>query len=219
MPCFGSYLKKVGRRSFFRSLDQSTVGRCFCTLSYCHVELECGIALHAARDAVVDVHTVHLKTPAGDVTQKSFDTTSTEIDLLHRIEKLVHRLPGSNIIMTESFVEHLNHKPEELIPLGIRHFAGQARPVRLFLIKSDLLNLEELNIFIKEEFSTEVAGFSLPQPYASRGTERALTLGPRYRAPTSYQQWEGSLLRNPNRSRLHTNSFHQPPRGPLLKAS
>ncbi|HYX38613.1 MAG TPA: hypothetical protein VE954_36380 [Oligoflexus sp.] len=118
------------------------------------MDLECGIALHAAHDAVVDVH-VHLKIPAGDVTRKSFDATSNDIDLLQRIEKMVHRLPGSNIIMTESFVEHLTMRPDELIYLGSRTFTGQSKPVKLFLIRSDLLSPEDLRDFINEEFPLE----------------------------------------------------------------
>ncbi|MDQ3231078.1 MAG: hypothetical protein M3Q07_04590, partial [Pseudobdellovibrionaceae bacterium] len=160
-----------------------------------HVDLECGIALHAAHDAVVDVHTVHLKTPAGDVTQKSFDTTSNEIDLLHRIEKLVHRLPGSNIIMTESFLEHLTTIPDELIYLGSRQFAGQSRPVKLFLIRSDLLSAEELRNFIRDEFPIE----PLTLPHPQRIAERALTLNQKTRSHTQYGDWQGSILHRPLR--------------------
>jgi FixJ family two-component response regulator len=155
-----------------------------------HVDLECGIALHAAHDAVVDVHTVHLKTPAGDVTQKSFDTTSNEIDLLHRIEKLVHRLPGSNIIMTESFIEHLTTRPEELIYLGSRSFAGQSKPVKLYLIRSDMLSPEDLRDFIHEEFPLEP--LVLPNP--PRIAERSLTLNQKTRSHIEYKPWDGSLL-------------------------
>jgi class 3 adenylate cyclase len=155
-----------------------------------HLDLECGIALHAAHDAVVDVHTVHLKTPAGDVTQKSFDTTSNEIDLLHRIEKLVHRLPGSNIIMTESFVEHLTTRPEELIYLGSRQFTGQSKPVKLYLIRSDMLTPEDLREFMHEEFPLE----PLVLPTQARMVERSLTLTQRTRSQVDYQPWTGSLL-------------------------
>jgi FixJ family two-component response regulator len=155
-----------------------------------HMDLECGIALHAAHDAVVDVHTVHLKTPAGDVTQKSFDTTSNEIDLLHRIEKLVHRLPGSNIIMTESFTKHLTARPDELIYLGSRIFAGQSKPVELYLIRSDMLSLEDLRDFIHEEFSMEP--LVLPNP--TRIAERSLTLDQKTRSHIEYKPWDGSLL-------------------------
>jgi|GEM_PF-2292460 len=182
------------------------------------IELECGIALHAAHDAVVDVHTVHLKTPAGDVTQKSFDTTSTEIDLLHRIEKLVHRLPGSNIIMTESFIEHLTQRPTELIALGQRHFPGQPRPVRLFLIKSDLLSMEELRIFIRAEFAAESMTLTLPHP--PHGMERMPTLAlARPSRHTLYQSWNGRLLLNPARSPFSPRIIPHHPLSRSLKAS
>jgi class 3 adenylate cyclase len=179
-----------------------------------HVDLECGIALHAAHDAVVDVHTVHLKTPAGDVTQKSFDTTSNEIDLLHRIEKLVHRLPGSNIIMTESFIEHLTTRPEELIYLGSRSFAGQLKPVKLYLIRSDMLSPEDLRDFIHEEFPLEP--LVLPNP--PRIAERSLTLNQKTRSHIEYKPWDGSLLL-PQRRGFKRISLPIRPAPKQLKAS
>ncbi|WP_141734271.1 response regulator [Oligoflexus tunisiensis] len=175
-------------------------------------DLECGIALHAAHDAVVDIHTVHLKTPAGAVTQKSFDTTSNEIDLLHRIEKLVHRLPGSNIIMTESFIEHLSTRPEELIYLGSRQFTGQDRPVKLYLIRSDMLSAEDLRNFIREEFPLE----PLALPEQPRTAERSLTLNQRVRA--QYHPWNGPLLLKPART-SRTISLPLRPLVRQLKAS
>jgi FixJ family two-component response regulator len=158
------------------------------------VELECGIALHAAREAVVDVHTVHLKTPTGVVTQKSFDTTSTEIDLLHRIEKLVHKLPGSNIIMTEHFVELLTRRPDDLILLGTRHFQGHDRPVRLFLVKSDRVDRQTLEHFVATEFpSTELLPLPQRNPVAAPHREPTLKVG--QRRGTTYRlhpAWTGA---------------------------
>jgi FixJ family two-component response regulator/class 3 adenylate cyclase len=110
------------------------------------VNVECGIALHVAKEACVDVHTVQLNTPTGIVSQKSFDTTSTEIDLLHRIEKMTHELPGSNIIMTEGFVNSLSQSPGRLVDLGAAKPDGH-QDMRLYLLPSDMVSEEILEAF------------------------------------------------------------------------
>ncbi len=97
-------------------------------------EVHCGIALHVAREAVVDIHHVQLTLPQGVIVQKSFDTTSLDVDLLHRMEKLVHELPGSNIILSGDFVNALKKSPGGAISLGTHLFKGQSRPVELHLI-------------------------------------------------------------------------------------
>ncbi len=105
---------------------------------------ECGIALHIAVDAEVHIHTVQLNTPRGPVTQKSFDTSSTDVDLLHRMEKLVHQLPGSNIVMSRAFVSSLKNVPPKIVELGFHRFAGQAEAVDLLIIPSDLATAEDI---------------------------------------------------------------------------
>lgn len=106
--------------------------------------IECGIALHIARECPVQIHTVHLNTPRGPVTQKSFDTSSTDVDLLHRMEKLVHMLPGSNIVMSRSFRDAIPGPIPGLVEVGWHLFAGQQEPVELFLIPSDFVKPEDL---------------------------------------------------------------------------
>lgn len=110
--------------------------------------IECGIALHFAKEVLVDVHTIQLQTPNGIVTQKSFDTTSSDIDLLHRIEKLVHTLPGSNIIMTQEFARRLKNQPAGLRDLGFVAIRGQKQPVSLSMLKSDLVNENQMEHFL-----------------------------------------------------------------------
>lgn len=100
------------------------------------IKVDCGIGLHFAADCIIDVHTTQLITYKGPVTQKAFETISPEIDLLHRIEKLVHELPGSNIIMTSTFLNQLKVKPEGLIPIGVHQLKGQKNPPELFILKS-----------------------------------------------------------------------------------
>jgi class 3 adenylate cyclase len=110
-----------------------------------NVAIECGIALHVAKDSTVDVHTVQLNTPRGIVTQKSFDTTSTGIDLLHRMEKIVHDLPGTNIIMSEHFVKNLRDDQQKFNELGGIVFKGQKDSVKLYLIPSDKASAQEID--------------------------------------------------------------------------
>ncbi|MES2768838.1 MAG: response regulator [Bdellovibrionota bacterium] len=117
--------------------------RSLCSVN--NISVECGIALHTAKDSVVDIHTVQLNTPKGNIIQKSFDTTSSDIDLLHRIEKFVHTLPGTNIIMTKDFLHGLNQKPENIIALGSHKFLGQSNMAELYLIPSDRVKPEDID--------------------------------------------------------------------------
>ena len=99
-------------------------------------QVECGVALHIARGCRLHIHSVHMNTPIGLLTQKSFDTSSSDVDLLHRMEKIVHQMPGSNIVMSRDFVDALKARPHPMIELGFYEFAGQTKSVELFLIPS-----------------------------------------------------------------------------------
>ncbi|MES2964668.1 MAG: response regulator [Bdellovibrionota bacterium] len=120
---------------------------------------ECGIALHIAVDAEVHIHTVQLNTPRGPVTQKSFDTSSTDVDLLHRMEKLVHQLPGTNIVMSRGFVDALKVQPPNLVEIGYHLFAGQKEAVPLLIIPSDLAKPADLDV-VKGSADSNVLTFS-----------------------------------------------------------
>lgn len=111
------------------------------------VDIECGIALHTAKKCLVDIHCVQLHTPHGLVTQKSFDTTSADIDLLHRMEKLVHQLPGSNIVMSSTFLNELKSLPPLIIDVGAFQFTGRSEPINLHMILSDLVKPDQLENF------------------------------------------------------------------------
>lgn len=106
------------------------------------VQIECGIGLHLAKQCVVDVHTIQLHTPSGMVTQKSFDSASSDIDLVHRIEHMIHILPGSNIVMSEEFVKSLEKTPIGLIELGYYKLKGQKNLVKIHLKPSDTASPE-----------------------------------------------------------------------------
>jgi class 3 adenylate cyclase len=115
------------------------------SLSQVHgIPVECGIALHVSKNTVVDVHRVQLTTPRGPVIQKSFDTTSIDIDILHRMEKLVHSLPGTNIILSGEMLAQLRTPPTNLVSLGRHQFGSDTKALELHLVPSDLL--KELDI-------------------------------------------------------------------------
>lgn len=114
------------------------------------INVECGIALHLSKDTTVNVHTVQLNTPTGIVTQKSFDTTSSDIDLLHRIEKFAHQLPGTNIVMSEEFVQGLTTKPDNVTTLGDFKLKGQSSPVTLLIMASDQVTQDHLKKLTEE---------------------------------------------------------------------
>lgn len=108
------------------------------------ITIECGIALHVAKNCHVNVHTVQLNTPRGIVTQKSFDSTSPDIDLLHRLEKIAHSLPGTNIIMSKQFVDNLIEHPSNLLEIGTFRLKGQKSETALLIIPSDKLTPENI---------------------------------------------------------------------------
>jgi FixJ family two-component response regulator len=114
------------------------------------INIECGISLHVAKQSIVDVHMVQLITPKGPIVQKSFDTTSIDIDLLHKAEKLLHTLKGSNIVLTGDFVQNLKKAPTQMVKLGRHKFTGDFKPVELYLLPSDQITSEELAEFIKQ---------------------------------------------------------------------
>lgn len=100
------------------------------------VQVECGVSLHIANKCPIQIHSVQLNTPRGPITQKSFDTSSADVDLLHRMEKLVHQLPGSNIVMSRTFVSSLKAPPPNAVEIGRHLFTGQNEPVELLIIPS-----------------------------------------------------------------------------------
>jgi FixJ family two-component response regulator len=106
--------------------------------------VECGLALHIVRGCRLHIHSVRMNTPFGEITQKSFDTSSSDVDLLHRMEKIVHPMPGSNIVLSSDFVRALRIRPENLHDIGFFQFSGQARPAELFLIPSAYAKTEHV---------------------------------------------------------------------------
>jgi class 3 adenylate cyclase len=117
------------------------------------INLECGIGLHFAKNNMVDMHKTEIKFGSEVIIQKYLDSSSPDVDLVHRIEKLVHRLPGTNIILTKAFLDGLSQKPFGLQELGYVLLKGQTQPSQLFLKTSDLVSNEDLYEF-KKSFYT-----------------------------------------------------------------
>jgi CheY-like chemotaxis protein len=110
-----------------------------------NIEVECGIGLHVGKDCLIHVHSIEYTTPTGIVQQKSFDSSSSDVDLVHRIEKMTHMLPGSNVAMTEEFVKALTSLPQGLVDIGTHKFKGQKLPTKIWLKASDRVLDAEIN--------------------------------------------------------------------------
>jgi class 3 adenylate cyclase len=119
------------------------------------VVVECGVGLHIAKDAKVHVHKAEFQTPAGRIIQKSFDSTSPDVDLVHRMEKLSHRLPGSNVVMSEQFYKALGNATGGIIDIGEFEMKGQAEPCRIYLKASDRVKAEHLESLKFESTTAE----------------------------------------------------------------
>ncbi len=117
-----------------------------------NTQINCGIGLHLATDALINIHTVAQKINEEVIQQKSFDTTSTDVDLVHRIESLVHSLPGTNIAMSEIFLKSLTLSSEEIKSLGTFQFKGQVREIQVYVVNNPKMKEEHLNDFRKLHF-------------------------------------------------------------------
>jgi FixJ family two-component response regulator/class 3 adenylate cyclase len=146
------------------------------------IPLECGIGLHIALACPIHIHETHLRTARGPVTQKSFDTSSRDVDLVHRIEKLMHSLPGTNIVATQSFVELVRNSnrhasmplaaepavirprsdlqpiapllSDKFINIGRHLLQGQNESVELAIITSDRVKQEDIETLIAQSKSS-----------------------------------------------------------------
>lgn len=114
-------------------------------------KIDCGIALHFCHDVKAMVHEYSVTTLEGVVVQKKFFTESPGIDLVHRIEKMTHKVSGSNIIMTKSFTENCEGilDDQNLLDLGSHMFKGQQEEAELFLISSHVATENEIDLIKK----------------------------------------------------------------------
>jgi class 3 adenylate cyclase len=121
-PTNSAFAAATEFRVFLRNLAQAS-----------GVDFECGIAIHYAPECTVDIHEIKVQAFGQDVIHKSFQSSSIEIDLVHRMEKLMHDLPGSNIVMSKDFVQKLDEFPEGVLELGNFQLKGQSQSVELLI--------------------------------------------------------------------------------------
>jgi FixJ family two-component response regulator/class 3 adenylate cyclase len=111
--------------------------------------IECGLGLHYAKDCLVDLHEIEVQVGTKRIFQKSFDTSSIEVDLVFRIEKLAHELEGTNILMSEDFASRLKVTNDALDKIEQFSPKGYGKTISVYVKRSvrcseqDLLNLNK----------------------------------------------------------------------------
>lgn len=108
------------------------------------LKIECGIGLHLAQDVSINLHEIEIQTLRGTIKQKSFDSTSPDVDLVHRLESFTHQLPGSNVAISESFSDALAGKLPQVKDLGSFQLKGQKSLTKIYLKASDQVTDEHI---------------------------------------------------------------------------
>lgn len=111
------------------------------------VNVQTGIAVHFSKGCKVNLRQGAINTADGIVVRKKFDTSSIDVDLCHRMESLTHRLPGSNILLSEEIKSEITANLDQIVFVGEFVLKGQTRASKLYLLKSDRVSVEDLNQF------------------------------------------------------------------------
>ena len=125
------------------------------------VVIEAGISIHYAENCKINLRQSAINTASGIIIRKKFDTSSADVDLCHRAESLMHRLPGSNIVLTEAIKARITAESTNFIALGEYLLKGQTRPQSFYIIKSFKVTDKEifdLKAFLNNSFQTKSAG-------------------------------------------------------------
>lgn len=109
-----------------------------------NTSIECGIGLHYAKECTVELHEIEVQVGMKRISQKSFDTSSIEVDLVFRIEKLAHELEGTNIIMSEEFVKRLKVTNDVLDKVENFSPKGYGKAINVFVKKSTRCTQDDL---------------------------------------------------------------------------
>lgn len=115
------------------------------------LDFGCGIAIHFAKNCEIAIHEVLLNTPKGTFIQKSFDTSSLDVDIVHKIEKYAHRLKGVNVIVSGDFVEQCSKTGLIIHDLGSINYPCREKPITLHLVK-DEDKVKELDIEVLRSY-------------------------------------------------------------------
>lgn len=139
-PADSAYAAASEFRLFLRNLSQN-IG----------IPFECGIGIHLAPECIVDLHEIKVQAFGQDIVHKSFESASMDIDLLHRMEKLMHDLPGTNIVMSKTFLKHMTQSPYfSITEIGSYLFKGQKDPVELLVKMSDQVKPDDIEKIKKQ---------------------------------------------------------------------
>jgi len=114
--------------------------------------VQCGIALHFMPSTLIRVNEFAERHKGELIIQKDFDSESGDVDFLHRMEKLIHELPGTNIILSEDFLSGSPQLEASAVSLGFYSAKGSARKIKLYLLPSPELSHEILKNFISTHF-------------------------------------------------------------------
>lgn len=114
------------------------------------LKIECGIGLHLAQDVSINLHEIEIQTLRGTIKQKSFDSTSPDVDLVHRLESFTHQLPGSNVAISETFSNALAGKLPQVKDLGSYQLKGQKSLTKIYLKASDQVTDEHIAELVRK---------------------------------------------------------------------
>lgn len=120
------------------------------------ISVEAGIAIHFSKNCKISLRQSAINTDEGIIIRKKFDTSSIDVDLCHRLESLAHKLPGSNIILSQQIKDEAQANGASLIEIGDYTLKGQTSETKIFIIKSDKANdkdINELKNYLEENFS------------------------------------------------------------------
>lgn len=109
-----------------------------------NTSIECGIGLHYAKNCLVELHEIQVNVGNKKIIQKSFDTSSIEVDLVFRIEKIAHELQGTNMILSEDFASRLNDNGDVLEKLENYTPKGYGKAITVYVKKSNKCTLEDI---------------------------------------------------------------------------
>lgn len=124
------------------------------------ISIEAGVAIHYAKNCKINLRQSAINTESGIITRKKFDTSSLDVDLCHRLESISHKLPGSNIVVSDQILAHITANTNSAIEIGTYLLKGQKIPCKIHLIKSDkatIADVDKFKEFLEANYSFKTA--------------------------------------------------------------
>lgn len=116
------------------------------------IEVECGIAIHFAPRTAVIINKTVVKVGDRERLKKTLMTSGEDVNFLFTMEKSVHELSGSNIIISDSIASHVP-KHMSLVELGAFSPSIKCwKPHKIFLVPSDRVTKESISNFVSKWF-------------------------------------------------------------------